>query len=406
MSQAVGKRLVVVLLGLLCLGLETGCELVPRRALDATNDPYTDQWAPRSLPASLVYNRQSHDQSDIASQPIRQSLSSASNDGRPLFDGNPYSKAGLPVAAYSGLIDPEGRKASLTVAEGQAPGSGSSRIVQYSAANANRTGSNAQSAQNPAKSAAPAPLAESLNSSTGPMSIQPARDHSGGGQTGVVASPSSVDLSKSKASMFTLPAPEPTWQELVQKLKKIADLRMQQGSSNWALRQRVVAWLDQDSKEKDPDLTGATWIGFLHEVSSPLPGFVVFAPSDWTKLGEAMLAIESAQPLAVRDLEICEQVLGFGDYKVLSARTIKPGQPFILYCELSGVRHETLPEGFRSGIHSRIEIVSERDGKESVVWAKDLGTAEEICQRRRRDYYVNFRLTAPETLVAARTAWS
>ena len=31
-----------------------------------------------------------------------------------------------------------------------------------------------------------------------------------------------------------------------------------------------------------------------------------------------------------------------------------------------------------------------------VLWSQSLGTAEDVCRRRRRDYYVNYRLTLPD----------
>ena len=33
-----------------------------------------------------------------------------------------------------------------------------------------------------------------------------------------------------------------------------------------------------------------------------------------------------------------------------------------------------------------------------VVWEQAPGTAEDVCPRRRRDYYVNYRITLPESL--------
>ena len=37
-------------------------------------------------------------------------------------------------------------------------------------------------------------------------------------------------------------------------------------------------------------------------------------------------------------------------------------------------------------------------GEETPLWHVTMGTAEDTCSRRRRDYYVNSRLTLPETL--------
>jgi hypothetical protein len=44
---------------------------------------------------------------------------------------------------------------------------------------------------------------------------------------------------------------------------------------------------------------------------------------------------------------------------------------------------------------AHVEVRSAKDGKS--VWKQALGTAEDLC-RRRRDYFVNYRITLPATL--------
>jgi hypothetical protein len=56
------------------------------------------------------------------------------------------------------------------------------------------------------------------------------------------------------------------------------------------------------------------------------------------------------------------------------------------------------PDGgrFRARLASRAEIRGAGAGE--LVWTGVLGTADDFCQRRRRDFYVNYRMTIPESL--------
>jgi hypothetical protein len=68
----------------------------------------------------------------------------------------------------------------------------------------------------------------------------------------------------------------------------------------------------------------------------------------------------------------------------------------IVYCEMAGLRYNADDGGHRSRLASRVELIARKADR--PVWMQDLGTAEDVCRRRRRDYYVNYRLTLPATL--------
>jgi hypothetical protein len=113
-------------------------------------------------------------------------------------------------------------------------------------------------------------------------------------------------------------------------------------------------------------------------------------------LRAAAQAIEAEAPLAILDLQFCRKVSGFGNFDSLTGHTLRPGQTFILYCEMGGLQYDPKGAGFHSKLESRAEIVSDRGG--ATVWKQSLGTAEDTCRHRRRDYYVNYRLTLPGSL--------
>ncbi len=110
----------------------------------------------------------------------------------------------------------------------------------------------------------------------------------------------------------------------------------------------------------------------------------------------AVEALEERAPLTVADLRICRKVHGFGNFEPLDSTRCRPGTSVIVYCELEGLRYEPQGSMRRSRLSTRVELVPARGGE--PAWSQDLGTAEDVCRRRRRDYYVNFRITLPTTL--------
>jgi hypothetical protein len=120
------------------------------------------------------------------------------------------------------------------------------------------------------------------------------------------------------------------------------------------------------------------------------------APALSAKIRAAVEALEDRTPLEITELGLCRKVKRFGDYEPLEAIASRAGHPVILYCEMVGVRYA--PEGSvqRSRLASRVEILAA--GRTEPVWTHTLGTAEDLCRHRRRDFYVNYRLTLPASL--------
>ena len=101
-------------------------------------------------------------------------------------------------------------------------------------------------------------------------------------------------------------------------------------------------------------------------------------------------------PLGISDLRLCRQVFGFGSFEPMASERIKVGQHLLVYCELTGVQYDVREADFVSRISSRVEIKAAHGG--AVLWKRELGDAEDVCRRRRRDYYVNYRVELPKTL--------
>jgi hypothetical protein len=106
--------------------------------------------------------------------------------------------------------------------------------------------------------------------------------------------------------------------------------------------------------------------------------------------------IEEKAPLEITDLRLCCKVDGFGDFEAFEPPVRKAGQPVILYCELDGLRFEQTSAGFRTRVAAQLEILPEAGGP--PIHSQTLGPAEETCRRRRRDYYVAYKLCLPRPL--------
>jgi hypothetical protein len=105
---------------------------------------------------------------------------------------------------------------------------------------------------------------------------------------------------------------------------------------------------------------------------------------------------EHVAELSIGDLRLCRKVLGFGSFEPLTSDRVKAGQQLLVYCELTGIQYEERGDDFVSRISSRVEVKAADGGP--VLWSRELGDAQDICRRRRRDYYVNYRVELPRTL--------
>jgi hypothetical protein len=98
----------------------------------------------------------------------------------------------------------------------------------------------------------------------------------------------------------------------------------------------------------------------------------------------------------ITELCLCRNVLGFGSYEPLDHSTIKAGERVLVYCELAGLEYEPRGDAFLSRLSSRIELRAAGNGP--IVWEQAMGSAEDVCRKRRRDYYVNYRIELPRSL--------
>jgi hypothetical protein len=187
-------------------------------------------------------------------------------------------------------------------------------------------------------------------------------------------------------------APAESWKEGLEHLRELT--RGQKKNDNesdvWSVRARALEALGvEPPTPAQVDLWNALLPILTSAASTDSPDEAVVTAD----LRRAVDALDDLAPLRISELQACRKVHGFGHFDSIDPASLRPGQTVIVYCEMSGLRYAPVEGGYRSRLESRVEIVS-RNEKRSI-WSQDLGTAEDICRRRRRDYYVNYRLTLP-----------
>jgi hypothetical protein len=203
-----------------------------------------------------------------------------------------------------------------------------------------------------------------------------------------------IDPEKSREAVS--PTTSDPWKEGVERLRALATVRADRpddGDRLWSIRTRVLDWATGDTL---PASETAIWTSVL----APLTLACGPAKADEAALSrsleEAMEALQTLTPLRIISLQLCRKVQGFGLVEPVDPAAVRAGQAVILYCEVEGLRSEASSDGFATRLASRVEILP--PGGSAPVWVQDLGTAHDGCHRRRRDYYVNYRLNLPPTL--------
>jgi hypothetical protein len=193
--------------------------------------------------------------------------------------------------------------------------------------------------------------------------------------------------------------PRDVWHEGLERLRSVArdHTEMLGGESHdlWMSRSRLLDYLDEPES-----LSLSEEASFRHTILTAMAVTTGPEPAEPSArsapIRAAIEALEGYAPLEIVELQLCRKVKGFGDFEPLEATACRPGHGVIMYCELAGVSYA--PEGplYRSRLASRVEVVVPAGGK--PVWSHTLGTADDVCRRRRRDFYVNYRITLPEAL--------
>lgn len=192
-------------------------------------------------------------------------------------------------------------------------------------------------------------------------------------------------------------SPAESWRSGLERLKTLAKgpAPTSDDEALWPLRARVLDWLGGDALKPEQAAAWTTVLAALAASSTPggrEDGSYV------DTLNDAVDTLESLVPLHASEVLLARKVHGFGHVDSLDPNSLRPGQTLIVYCEMAGLHWAKTADGVRSRLASRVEVV--KRGESRPVWSQDLGTAEDACRRRRRDYYVNYKLALPKSLPA------
>ncbi len=188
------------------------------------------------------------------------------------------------------------------------------------------------------------------------------------------------------------------WREGLSRLRVLSGQRAGEpgtAAQAWTIRTRVLDWLAGDGPEPAGQ-SGQVWNSVLATLSTATGPETPDEATLAYHLGAAVEALESYAPLQINALCFCRKIDGFGHYDSLDAPSVRPGQRLLLYCELAGLRYEADRDQFRARIASRVEILDANQGR--VVWSETQGQGEDLCRRRRRDFYVNYGFVVPARL--------
>ena len=196
--------------------------------------------------------------------------------------------------------------------------------------------------------------------------------------------------------------PRELWNEGIARLRRIASERARaSGTGAWTQRSHLLDAIAEDDLKSDgkseqarPWRMALAALGIPHDSAST--STEADEPPRGAEIRAAVVALESEAPLEISDLRLCRKVNGFGNFDPLDTAACKAGQPLIVYCEMSGLQYSAAGEQFHSRLSSRVELVPTSGG--DPVWAQSLGSAEDVCRRRRRDYYVNYRIVLADTI--------
>jgi hypothetical protein len=164
----------------------------------------------------------------------------------------------------------------------------------------------------------------------------------------------------------------------------------------WSAREKLLVELASDD--------GTLWQAILEALavaSEPVTGATpASGPEPSQDTGDSAAEATSRSELAIVALCFCRRVDGFGSYDPAERDSLEPGRSVGLYWEVEGLKTERDGDWFKTRLSCSLAIVPE--GVEEPAWRRTLDPAEDACRRPRRDFFVNTRLTIPDSLKPGR----
>ena len=111
-------------------------------------------------------------------------------------------------------------------------------------------------------------------------------------------------------------------------------------------------------------------------------------PVDRNALGDRLNAIIGEQPLAIRNVKLCDRVRSFGVYEELPGSTFLAGRehPMVVYVELD--HFKSIKSGAMHEVKLSQELVLYNDSDGLAVWRQPEQQIVDESRNQRRDFYV------------------
>ncbi|MBI3860909.1 MAG: hypothetical protein HY290_03335 [Planctomycetia bacterium] len=111
--------------------------------------------------------------------------------------------------------------------------------------------------------------------------------------------------------------------------------------------------------------------------------------------GEAEMLNAPSEGIDIAKALVCRQVRGFDDVAEFNAQSLRQGQPILLYAELEKFLSIATGEGYRTQTLSSLEIQTLSG---DVLIRIPLGTAVDVAEKPRQEYFLTHRVTIPQNL--------
>lgn len=114
-------------------------------------------------------------------------------------------------------------------------------------------------------------------------------------------------------------------------------------------------------------------------------------------LAESLARLSELAPLTLRNTTFCTEIRSYGSLNRVEKPEFLPDQEVLLYTEVENFTSAATSKGYQTSLRSTYEIIDSR-GERAAEYS--FPPTEEVCQNRRRDFFVGHRLRLPKKLPA------
>jgi len=153
-----------------------------------------------------------------------------------------------------------------------------------------------------------------------------------------------------------------------------------------------------------PPATQEFWTAELYGLERWLDARRTADPADRAaeakeSLDEASCKLGESAPLVVRGLAFATEIQSYGCYTAFAKNAFDPEQEVLLYAEIENFASERTSKGFHTTLRSSYKVF---DSAGHEVAEHEFPVIEEVCQSRRRDFFIGYHLRLPRRIFAGR----